>query len=140
MFYFVEPEVAGGIGPKSETHRENGALVVTHLHYEFDGWLGDALLETTPCFILSDAGREAVEAAGLRGVRFKDVEVTRSPSFMELYPARELPSFEWMLVDGVAYQDDFGIAVDQRLVVSQRALGALKAAGIEHAIVEPADG
>jgi hypothetical protein len=139
MFYYLEPEVAGGVGPNSETHRENGALVVTHLNYEFDGWLGDALLETTPCFILTDAGREAVEAAGLRGVRFADVEVTQSPTFSELYPTRELPPFRWMIVDGVPYRDDFGMAADLRLIVSERALETLRAAGIDHAMVEPAD-
>jgi len=128
----------GGIGPKSETLREHGALVVTRLNYEFDGWLGDALLESTPCFIVTDDARQLVEAADLSGVHFADVEVTGSPTFADLYPTRELPSFRWMVVDGTLHRDDFAIAHDKRLVVAERALATLKAAGIDHAIVEPA--
>lgn len=58
MFCFLEPEVAGGIGPNSELHCDDGKLVVTRLNYEFDGWLGDALLETTPCFIVTNDARQ----------------------------------------------------------------------------------
>jgi hypothetical protein len=54
VFYYIEPEVAGGLGPKSETRRGNRRLVVTRLNYTFDGWLGDALIESTPCFILTE--------------------------------------------------------------------------------------
>lgn len=138
MFYFVEPEVAGGLGPRSEVHRENGDLVVTRLNYEFDGWLGDALLTTTPCFVLDEAGCRAVEAAGLQGVRFGAVDVTTSLEFRELHPTSKLPPFRWMIVDGVAFQDDFGMALDKRLVVSERALAVLRATGIDNAIVEVA--
>ncbi|GAA3909116.1 hypothetical protein GCM10022276_29230 [Sphingomonas limnosediminicola] len=108
MFYYIEPEVAGGLGPKSETRRDDGRLVVTRLNYEFDGWLGDALVETTPCFILTESGCEAIQAAALTGVRFADVEVSCSPTFTELYPTRDLPPFRWMIVDGAPGQDDFG--------------------------------
>ncbi len=139
MFYYVEPEVAGCIGPRSETRRQADALVVTLLNYEFDGWLGDALLESFPCFIVTDAAREALEVTGLRGITFADVEVTQSPTFAELHPTLELPTFRWMIVHATARQDDFGIAADNRLIVSERALGTLKAAGIDHAIVEPAE-
>lgn len=57
MFFRIEPEVAGGVGPNSELHRENGKLIVTRLNYEFDGWLGDGLLETTACYIVTDDGQ-----------------------------------------------------------------------------------
>jgi hypothetical protein len=53
---------------------------------------------------------------------------------------RELPPFRWMIVDGAAFQHDFGMADDLRLVVSERALGTLRAVGIDHALVEPAVG
>ncbi|PTQ58800.1 hypothetical protein C8J45_1183 [Sphingomonas sp. PP-CE-3G-477] len=49
MFFYLEPEVAGGIGPHSELHREDGRLVVTRLNYQFDGWLWmRSALETPP--------------------------------------------------------------------------------------------
>lgn len=137
MFFYVEPEVAGGIGPNSELHRENDKLVVTRLNYEFDGWLGDAVLESTPCFIATDRARQMIEKATLSGVSFGDVEITRSDMFVDLYGEKEMPQFHWMLIDGQPETDDFGMANDLRLVVSGRALDILKRAGIDHAEITP---
>ena len=70
-YYLIEPEVAGGIGEHSVIDRSSGKMVVRKLHYEFDGWLGDELLESTPCFIVSERldSRNracAVDGGGLR--------------------------------------------------------------------------
>lgn len=108
MFYYLEPEVAGGIGPNSELHRDDGKLVVTRLNYEFDGWLGDGLLETVACFIVTDDARQLIECAALTGVSFSDVEVTRSGLFTDLYGDKALPHFWWMIVRGEPQTDDFG--------------------------------
>lgn len=135
MFFYVEPEVAGGLGPRSIVHRAEGKLIVTRLNYEFDGWLGDPLLETTPCFIVSDKLRQAIEARALTGASFADVEVTRSATFSQLYPALQLPMFWWLVVNGTPFEDDFGLAADLRLVASKRALVELQNEGMKHAIV-----
>lgn len=140
MFFFLEPEVAGGIGSKSELHRDDGKLIVTRLNYEFDGWLGDALLETTPCFIVTDDARRLIEHAALTGVSFSDVEVTRSKLFADLHGDKVLPHFWWMIVEGEPEADDFGIATDLRLVASERALSILRQVGLVHAEVEPVGG
>jgi uncharacterized repeat protein (TIGR02543 family) len=137
MFFYLEPEVAGGIGPNSELHRESGRLVVTRLNYQFDGWLGDALLETTPCFIVTDAARQGIDEAALTGVSFSDVEVTRSDLFTDLYGDKALPHFWWMIVKGKPKTDDFGMADDLRLVASERALTVLRSVGLAHAEVQP---
>ena len=138
MFFHIEPEVAGSIGPNSETHRVNSKLVVTRLNYEFSGWLGDAMLESTPCFIVTTDARHLIEKAALSGVAFGDVEVTRSASFRDLYGEREMPQFHWMVINGRPKIDDFGMANDLRLVVSDQALNVLKHAGIEHSEIAPA--
>ncbi|WP_062787080.1 hypothetical protein [Novosphingobium capsulatum] len=140
MFFFIEPEVAGGIGGNSDWHREDGKMVVTRLNYEFDGWLGDALLETTPCFIVTHDARQLIERAALTGVSFSDVEVTRSGLFTDLYGDKALPHFWWMNVQGKPEADDFGMASDLRLVASERALSILRQAGLAHAEIEPVDG
>ena len=140
MFFFLEPEVAGGIGPNSELHRDDGKLVVTRLNYEFDGWLGDALLETTPCFIVTHDARKLIESAALTGVSFSDVEVTRSSLFTDLYGEKALPHFWWLIVEGEPEADDFGMASDLRLVASERALSILRQAGLMHAEIEPVGG
>ena len=104
-----------------------GVVTVVHkLHYEFHGWLGDELLESTPCFIVSERMAREIENARLIGASFDQVEVTTSAQFQELYPNRPLPEFVWLRVNGKAGQDDFGIAPDARLVVSEKALGVLQ--------------
>ena len=57
--YFLEPEVSGGhgentiYGTEEEIAIEGISKKVKYLHYEFEGWLGDDLLESTPAFIVS---------------------------------------------------------------------------------------
>jgi hypothetical protein len=132
-FYVVEPEVAGGFGEHSVIDRSTGKMIVQKLHYQFDGWLGDELLESTPCYIASERMAHEIERVHLTGVRFDEAEVTTSDQFKELYPDRQLPKFVWLKVDGNAGRDDFGIAPGLRLVVSERALELLKRIGISNA-------
>lgn len=49
----------------------------------------------------------------------------------------KLPPFVWLKVDGKAGHDDFGLAEDHRLVVSESVLDALRPLGISHALIEP---
>lgn len=132
-FYVVEPEVAGGFGKNTVIDRSSGKMVVQRLHYQFDGWLGDELLESAPCYIASERMAHEIERARLTGARFDEVEITMSDQFRELYPDRQLPKFVWLKVEGNAGHDDFGIAPGLRLVVSERALGLLKMVGISNA-------
>jgi hypothetical protein len=138
MKYFcVEPEVAGGLGSRTVMNRNVHPPVVTKLHYHFDGWLGDRLLETFPVFIIVDDARQVLDRYGLTGFRFGDVEITISEEFEDAQPGQQLPKFAWLQVDGQAKFDDFGIRADGRLVVSERALDALKELGISNALVTP---
>lgn len=132
-FYVVEPEVAGGFGEHTVMDRYSGKMVIKKLHYKFEGWLGDHLLESTPCYIVSEQLADEIKHAQMLGVEFDKVEVTTSKQFSELYPNRELPKFLWLKVTGIPGQDDFGIASGLRLVVSKHALNLLKQIGISHA-------
>jgi hypothetical protein len=115
-----------------------GQPVVVHkLHYEFEGWLGDSLIESTPCYIVSEGMAQKLREAGLSGFALDDVEVTKSETFGEMCGGRELPKFRWLKVGGVPGQDDFGVTPNLVLVVSRRALEVLKAEGIAHALVGP---
>src|ERR1700722_2641088 len=110
MSYFVvEPEVAGGFGANAVIDRSSERMIVQKLHYQFDGWLGDELLETSPCFIGTERLARAIEREKLTGISFDDVEVTVSGNFRKLYPHRNLPTFFWFKVNGTAGSDDFGI-------------------------------
>lgn len=52
-YFVIEPEVAGGIGERSMIDRSTGKMKVEKPNYHFEGWLGDHLLESTPCYIVS---------------------------------------------------------------------------------------
>jgi hypothetical protein len=137
-YYIVEPEVAGDLGDDTEMDRSVHPPWVSKLHYEFEVWLGDALLETFPCFIVTDSARDAIEMAKLTGVRFGDVKVTTSDVFDEMYPQRQLPKFLWLQIEGEKGKDDFGVMPDGRLVVSEKALAVLREVGLSHAEVQAA--
>ena len=137
MRYFsIEPEVAGDLGENTIMDSNRHPPLVKKLHYEFITWLGDALLESFPCFIVTESGMKKLQAASLTGINFGPVEVTASEEFQDFYPDRKLPTFAWMQAQGVPGQDDFSIGPDFRLVVSERALQVLRELGISHAKVQ----
>ncbi len=136
-YYQIEPEVAGGIGEHSVIDRSSGKMIVRKLHYEFDGWLGDELLTSTPCFIVSERLAREIERAQLTGVSFDEAEVTTSDQFRELHPNLQLPKFVWLQIVGKPGQDDFGKARCHGFVISERALKVLRGRGISNADITP---
>jgi hypothetical protein len=135
-YYALEPEVAGHLGDRAVVDRSVHPPVVQRLHYEFDGWLGDDLIESFPSFIATRGLRERLAESGLSGCQFDDVEVSKSDIFQEIHPDRELPEFAWLKVVGRAGMDDFGLSPDHRLVVSQRGLDVLKSFKLDHCDTE----
>jgi hypothetical protein len=135
-YFYIEPEVAGGLGGSTVLDSTVHPPVVERLEYCFDGWQGDTLLETFPCFIATKSLAAHLMSSPLTGFQFGEVSITKSPVFIELYPNRSLPAFVWLQLAGQAGRDDFGLAIDGRLVVSARALAILRASGISHSLVE----
>jgi hypothetical protein len=136
-YFLIEPEVAGGFGGHTVIDRSSGKMVVRKLHYEFDGWDGDVLLTSTPCFIVTEGAKKKLQSIGATGIRFDEVEVTSSELYKELFPNQQLPKFVWLKIQGEPGEDDFGIGQDYGVVVSERALEALKGLGISNAKVTP---
>jgi len=136
-FYFVEPEVAGGLGSHTKMDSSAHPPVIHSLHYELEGWQGDALIESFPAFVITEAASQELVQAGLTGMNLAPVEVTKSEQFVDLYPDRVLPMFVWLRPIGTLAADDFSCAADGRLVVSERALEVLTMVRIDHASVVP---
>ncbi|WP_404333529.1 hypothetical protein AB2M62_10480 [Sphingomonas sp. MMS12-HWE2-04] len=135
-YYIIEPEVAGGWGDDTKFTRISGRPVAIHeLHYCFDGWMGDDLLESTPCYIVTEQLAAEIETSKLSGVSFDHVETSKSSQFEELYPDISLPNFIWLKVIGRPSVDDFGLTSDLELVVSKKALGVLERFKISHALI-----
>ncbi|WP_205589867.1 hypothetical protein [Mucilaginibacter celer] len=97
--------------------------IVSKLHYQFDGWLGDYLLECFPCFICTEKLMEYLKSSDLTG--FADCEISKSEQFTDLYPDRILPVFYWLVVNGDA-NNDFSLSPNASLLVSENALNSLK--------------
>jgi hypothetical protein len=136
-YFYIEPEVAGGLGENTVMDCSVHPPVVSKLHYHLDGWLGDVLLESFPSFIATKEAGQQLQAIGVTGLRLDDVEVTISDQFRQLYPNPRLPGFVWFRAEGQPGRDDFGTAPDGRLVASERALAMLTTLGIAHALVTP---
>ncbi|ESZ22363.1 hypothetical protein [Mesorhizobium sp. L2C084A000] len=136
-YYYLEPEVSGGFGDNIILDASVHPPLITRLHYEFDGWLGDSMVASFPCYLVTDDVAEKILKSEFSGVTFDKVEVTTSELFEEMQPDQKLPPFVWLKVKGDAGRDDFGMAKDLRLVVSERVLDALKPSGISNALIEP---
>ncbi|MEV6278637.1 hypothetical protein [Nocardia sp. NPDC051832] len=133
-FHLIEPEVAGGHGPGTVYDWSTVPATVTKLEYEFADWLGDALLESTPCFVVTAEVAGQIARMGLSGATFDDVIVSISPEGEELMDA-ELPAWRWLKPTGKPGESDFGVNDALSLVVSDRALAVLADAGIRNADV-----
>lgn len=126
-YYSLDPEVAGGFGENTVMDDPTARPpIVRNFHFQFEGWLGDDLLETVACFIATKRLVEAIRALQPSGIGFDKVEITKSEQFEELYPDRELPDFVWLKITGKPGRDDFGLSEEHRLVVSERMLSAMK--------------
>lgn len=137
MFHILEPEVAGGWGSGTDADMTVHPPVVRRLVYEFEGWLGDDLLETFPCFVVTDRLAQAIRTSGLTGYELSPVEVVKSEFFEELQLGCKLPGFHRLFVLGVVGKDDFSID-NQRLRVSDAALAVLGRFDMEHCDISAA--
>lgn len=136
MYKLIEPEVAGGLGEETELDNSYFPPLVKKLHYEFDGWLGDDILESFPAYIVTEALKKNIEAENFTGIIFDYVLISKSETFMELYPEKELPVFFWAKINGEAYKDDFFITENNGLAISERVYLLLQKYKIDQADIE----
>lgn len=74
-FYKLEPEIAGEIGESSKIEYENGKIKkIIFLEYLFSDWLGDELLSTHPCHIVTENLKKDISANNLTGVKFQKIK------------------------------------------------------------------
>lgn len=136
IFKYIDPEVAGSLGDDTIMDTSTHPPIVLKLHYEFSGWLGNDLLESFPCFIVTDKLGQALLRSSLTGFSLDSAKTTTNEQFRELYPQRVLPLFYWLKVVGQAGKDDFGISTDLRLVISEKAFQTISAFNIDAADIE----
>jgi hypothetical protein len=134
--YLLEPEVAGRWGDGTVADTAVHPPIVERLEYVFDGWEGDDLLTSFPCYIVTERLGTALWKADLTGFVLDAVAVRRSERFQELHPDVELPRFLWLRVSGEPGKDDFALATDHRLAVSEQALAVLRRHALSDCLIE----
>lgn len=106
------------------------------MHYEFEGWLGDDLLESTPVFIVSSNLVKGLKKSEFKDYKLEECLTTMSDVFKELYPNKELPYFTRFIPRGTVEIEGehfnywsghhFCLSSKGELVVTKKALNFLK--------------
>ncbi|GAB6263398.1 hypothetical protein [Photobacterium sp. R1] len=135
-FFYIEPEVAGELGPTTVVDNSMHPPVVNLLEYRFESWLGDSILESFPCFVVTRPLADALTTNKFSGFTIDSVMISISDEFKELQPGINLPNFVWLKITGQSGRDDFGLADDFRLVVSDNVLHVLKSFNLDNADIE----
>jgi hypothetical protein len=135
MHFILNPECCGVFGRKTLYAGEltERPPQVYRLHYEFERWPSDELLEVSCLFIGTEAMMEEIKAQTPRpsGITFDEVIATGTPECRTAHAGEDLPLFKWFKIIGKAGIDDFGMTADHRLVVSDRIFGLIRSR-IEH--------
>lgn len=135
MRYLLEPEVAGGWGGETIADTSVHPPIVHQLEYLFDGWLGDELLESFPCFVVTKRLAQLIAEAHLTGYHLAELKVGKSQAFLDVHSQVQLPEFVWLQVLGTK-EDDFSLDREYRLVVSSHALEVLKQGLLNSCVIE----
>jgi hypothetical protein len=110
--------------------------MVSWLQYEIHGWLGDDLLESFPCFIVTRKLADQMLEASLTGFELHPVDVVLSDEAEDLADEPiELPEFRWLRPETDPGGD---LAVDGSglLIVSERALEVMRQSNLSNCDIE----
>lgn len=110
--------------------------LVTWLQYEIRGWLGDDLLESFPCFIVTAKLADLMTEANLSGFALGDVDVVLSDVEQDLAEVPiEVPEFRWLQPE-VGQDGDLSVDESGLLIVSERALAILRRSNLSNCDIE----
>lgn len=130
MFFKLNPDCTGTFGRKTLYGGELTDVPpqIYRLHYEFDRWSPDELLEVNSVFVGTPALEELIKSLFPRptGITFDNMTTTSTLVFRQANPGRELANYRWFKVIGKGGVDDFGLSDDFQLVVSARIFGTIQ--------------
>ncbi len=135
-YYLIEPEVPGQWADDIVVDRSTHPPEVKELNLVFDGWLGDDILEVFPSFIVTEKLADAMYDHGLSGFEFRDVKVSISEQFKEIYGEKELPRFLWLYPHREETPKDVSLKEDGSLLLSERAMSVFKRFNLQNCDIE----
>lgn len=112
---------------------------VSVVHYVLTDWLGDDIIESFPCYLVTPRLATALESSGLTGFRFDAARVTISEEAADR-GITEKPDFRWLVITGRPGDDDFGVLANGQAVVSDEALQALQQYTLNNCDIAPYEG
>lgn len=139
-YFYIEPEFSGELGEGTLMDTTVHPPKVEKLNYEFSSWLGDDLIESFHCYIVSERLAERLKKSDFSGFDFDEVEVTKSSEFDEVSTIKHLTKFYWLKVEGKPFLSDIAISEDQRLLVSEDLLTLMKSFHLNYADIELFEG
>jgi hypothetical protein len=86
MFRIIEPVVPGGLEIEPELDNSIHPPLISKCHIEFEGWLGNDILEIFPCFLISETLKIKINKCYADRNKFYQVIVTKPQHFVESYP------------------------------------------------------
>jgi len=85
-FHFIEPEVIVGIGENTILDNNYNPPKVDQLDLEIEDWLGNDLMESYPCFIITESLKEGLEKSKFTGYdSIEEIEVKKAEYFENNY-------------------------------------------------------
>lgn len=135
-FYAIEPEVDGELGEGTVMDTSVHPPRISAVEYVITDWLGDDIIESFPCYLVTPRLAADLEASSLTGFRLNTAQVTLSEDAAE-FGVTEVPAFRWLVVSGRPGEDDFGALANGQAVISEGALQALQAHSLDNCDIEP---
>lgn len=138
MHTLFEAEVTISLGAGSDFRHDREPRLVGTLHAEFEGWLGDDIVETSWFWLVTEALAAALQSSALTGFELADVVVTTGPTWDEFdYPP--LPVWRRLVPTGslTAGDDIAAVRRSTTLALSEQALRLLESFQIENASLRP---
>ena len=135
-FYAIEPEVAGELGEGTVMDTSVHPPRVSAVEYVITDWLGDDIIESFPCYLVTPRLAADLEASSLTGFRLDAAQVTLSEEAAE-FGVSEVPAFRWLVVNGRPGEDDFGVRGNGQAVISEGTLQVLQTRSLDNCDIEP---
>lgn len=134
-YYTIDPDVPGRLSDETIKALRIGTPKL--VNYIFECWPTSDLVQADPVFLVSNSLASALSSAGLSGFCLKPCVARKGEQFnVTSLECGELPSYRWLVVDGLNGVDDFFISQNLMLTVSERALKVMNAFSLDGADVE----
>ncbi|MFZ5970714.1 MAG: hypothetical protein ACOYXA_03905 [Bacteroidota bacterium] len=134
-YYYLHVWAGSELDKETEViDRSVHPFIVDNVGLEIDYWPADDLFATFPIFLVTEKLRAKLIYEKFEDLEFRKIlRMSKGLNFQDNYPDAEIPKYWWLIVNGKAGVDDFGLWNRMYLVVSEKALEFLRDNQVTHA-------